>query len=117
MLTRIEIDGFKSFVDFELDLEPFTVLSGPDNSGKSNLLEAIVMLRDLVLSPDERPLVQRERGTGVELFHRADDGVPVPRFTLKADIERISLDRLAEAPAYQSFLQDLTTALKELNFR
>jgi hypothetical protein len=31
--------------------------------------------------------------------------------------ERIDLDRLAEVPAYQTFLQDLTTALKELNFR
>jgi hypothetical protein len=28
----------------------------------------------------------------------------------------VSLDRLAEVPAYQNFLQDLTTALKELNF-
>jgi predicted ATPase len=86
MITRIEIDGFKSFMDFELDLEPFTVLAGPNNSGKSNLLEAILLLRDLLMSLDERPLVQRERGTGVELFHRADDGVPVPRFELKADV-------------------------------
>ena len=85
MITRIEIDGFKSFVDFKLDLEPFTVLAGPNNSGKSNLLEAIELLRDLVLSLDERPLVQRERGTGVELFHRADDGDFVPRFVLQAD--------------------------------
>ena len=30
--------------------------------------------------------------------------------------ENISLARLAEVPAYQSFLQDLTNALKELNF-
>ncbi len=30
--------------------------------------------------------------------------------------ERIELDRLAEVPAYQSFLQDLTKALKELSF-
>jgi hypothetical protein len=30
--------------------------------------------------------------------------------------ENISLERLARVPAYQSFLQDLTTALKELNF-
>jgi hypothetical protein len=35
-------------------------------------------------------------------------------FTLIA--ERADLDRPAEDPAYQSFLQDLTTALKELNF-
>ncbi len=41
MITRIESDGFKSFVDFSLDLAPLTVLAGPNNSGKSNLLEAI----------------------------------------------------------------------------
>ena len=35
-------------------------------------------------------------------------------FTLIA--ERADLDRLAEVPAYQSFLQYLTAALKELNF-
>jgi hypothetical protein len=35
-------------------------------------------------------------------------------FTLIA--ERADLDGLAEVPAYQSFLQDLTKALKELNF-
>jgi Domain of unknown function (DUF4276) len=35
-------------------------------------------------------------------------------FTLIA--ERVDLDRLAEVPAYQSFLQYLTAALKELNF-
>lgn len=35
-------------------------------------------------------------------------------FTLIA--ERTDLDRLAEVPAYQSFLLDLTKALKELNF-
>lgn len=36
-------------------------------------------------------------------------------FTLVA--EQADLARLAELPAYQNFLQDLTTALKELNFR
>ena len=29
----------------------------------------------------------------------------------------VSLDRLAQVPAYRTFLDDLTTALKELNFR
>jgi Domain of unknown function (DUF4276) len=31
--------------------------------------------------------------------------------------DTVDLDRLTELPAYQNFLQDLTTALKELNFR
>ena len=82
MITRIEIDGFKSFVDFELDLEPFTVLAGPNNSGKSNLFEAILLLRDLHESGDGAALVKKGRGTGVELFHRADDGTTRSHFTI-----------------------------------
>lgn len=36
MLTRIEIDGFKSFLDFELDVPPFLALARPNSSGKLN---------------------------------------------------------------------------------
>jgi hypothetical protein len=55
---------------------------------------------------------------------------PDPKIVLKAVLgraydaeladylgENVSLDRLAQFPAYQLFLQDLTTALKELNFQ
>ena len=86
MITRIEIDGFKSFMDFELDLEPFTVLAGSNNSGKSNLFEAILLLRDLYPSGDGAALVKKGRGTGVELFHRADDGTAHTSFTVNAYI-------------------------------
>jgi len=82
VITRIEIDGFKSFADFELNLEPFTVLAGPNNSGKSNLFEAILLLRDLRSSGDDAALVKKGRGTGVELFHRADDGTACNSFTV-----------------------------------
>ena len=34
MITRIEIDGFKSFEGFELALNPFAVILGPNASGK-----------------------------------------------------------------------------------
>lgn len=47
MLTRLEIDGFKSLRDFAIDLEPFTVLIGPNSAGKSNILEAIALLSRL----------------------------------------------------------------------
>ena len=82
MIARIEIDGFKSFVGFELDLKPFTVLAGPNNSGKSNLLDAVTLVRDVFLELDDRPLVNRLRGTGIELFHRADDGMPGESFEI-----------------------------------
>ncbi|MGI5273848.1 AAA family ATPase [Nonomuraea sp. CA-218870] len=48
MLTRIEIDGFKSFLDFELDVPPFLALVGPNSSGKSNLLDALAFPLDAV---------------------------------------------------------------------
>jgi predicted ATP-dependent endonuclease of OLD family len=45
MLTRIEIDGFKTFRDFALDVPPFLVVLGRNASGKSNLFDAIQFLR------------------------------------------------------------------------
>ena len=39
MLKRIKIQGYKSLVDLELNLEPLCVLVGPNASGKSNFLE------------------------------------------------------------------------------
>jgi hypothetical protein len=43
MLTRLEVDGFKSLRDFSIDLEPLTVLLGPNDAGKSNILEALAL--------------------------------------------------------------------------
>src|SRR5258708_32492240 len=47
MITRIEIDGFKSFHDFALDLHPFQVFIGPNGAGKSNLFDALTLLSRL----------------------------------------------------------------------
>ena len=51
MITRIEIDGYKSFDGFALDLPPFAVLVGANASGKSNLLEAVDLLGHLIREP------------------------------------------------------------------
>ena len=87
MIIRIEIDGFKSFDKFMLDLKPFTVLAGPNNSGKSNVLEAIELVRDLELEPNGKALVGRARGTGVQLFHRTDDGTSQAYFEINVEVE------------------------------
>lgn len=39
MLTRIEIDGFKSFRSLRLDPQPFTVTFGGNAVGRSNLFD------------------------------------------------------------------------------
>lgn len=47
MITQIEIDGFKTFKDFKVELAPFQVIVGPNGSGKSNLFDALHLLSRL----------------------------------------------------------------------
>ena len=51
MITRLEVDGFKSLRDFAVDLDPFTVFIGPNSAGKSNILEALALLSRLASQP------------------------------------------------------------------
>jgi predicted ATPase len=47
MLTRLTIKGFKNLFDCEVAFGPFTCVAGINASGKSNLFDAIMFLRDL----------------------------------------------------------------------
>lgn len=58
MITRIEIDGFKSFVDFSLDLAPFTAVIGTNAGGKSNLIDAFRFLAASVKGERLRKLLR-----------------------------------------------------------
>lgn len=48
MLTRFAVKGFKSLVDVELPLSQVTVLVGPNNAGKSNILKALDFLARVI---------------------------------------------------------------------
>lgn len=69
MITRIEVDGFKSLRDFALDLEPFTVLLGPNSAGKSNVLEALALVSRLAAEPVAEAMKQG-RGRIIDQFTR-----------------------------------------------
>lgn len=43
MITSMHIQNFKCFKDFTIDLGPFNVLIGPNDSGKTSLLESILI--------------------------------------------------------------------------
>lgn len=75
MITRIEIDGFKTFERFAVNLSPLVVILGPNASGKSNLFDAIRLLSRLA-STDLRTAVKGLRGEPRELFRRHHDGGP-----------------------------------------
>jgi predicted ATPase len=73
MFTRIEIDGFKSFESFALDLRPFSVVVGANAAGKSNLFDALRLLARLA-ETDVRTSLQDLRGEPHELFRLEADG-------------------------------------------
>lgn len=73
MLTRIEVDGFKSFENLKVDLLPFTVLLGANAAGKSNLFDVIRLLSNLA-TRDVAEAIKEMRGEPLELFRRTAQG-------------------------------------------
>ncbi|WP_281688620.1 AAA family ATPase [Pseudomonas citronellolis] len=67
MLTRIEIDGFKSFEKLSLDLTPFTTIVGSNAAGKSNLFD-IIQLLSFLATRDVAEAAKEMRGDPLELF-------------------------------------------------
>jgi len=51
VLTRLEADGFKNLLGFELDLGPYTCIAGSNAVGKSNIFDAIEFLSLLADHP------------------------------------------------------------------
>ena len=73
MLTRLEIDGFKTFEDLRVDLSPFTAIVGNNAAGKSNLFDVIQLLSNLS-SRDVSEAVKDMRGEPLELFRQTAQG-------------------------------------------
>lgn len=92
MLTRIEIDGFKSFENFGLDLQPLTAIVGPNASGKSNLFDALRFV-SLLAQTDARSAMIDLRGQPEELFRRTPDGIANRMtFALEVLLDREGID-------------------------
>ncbi|AGY58676.1 AAA family ATPase [Gloeobacter kilaueensis] len=85
MLTRIEIDGFKTFEDFGIDIGPLLVVLGPNATGKSNLFDAIRFLSNLA-SKDLRSAVKGLRGEPHELFRIQPDGQPGTKMSFAVEL-------------------------------
>lgn len=91
MLTRLRVCGFKSLADAEIRFGPFTCIAGTNGSGKSNLFDAILFLRDLAdHSIIEAAHRVRDRTGGKKadlraLFTRTTQG-SVSNIVLEADL-------------------------------
>lgn len=85
MITRIEIDGFKTFRNLALDIAPFQAIVGANGAGKSNLFDAITLLSSLADS-DIRTAFRGMRGEPSQLFTIFPDGSSLPRMRLAVEM-------------------------------
>jgi len=85
MITRIEIDGFKTFDNFKIELSPFVVIAGANGSGKSNLFDAILLLSRLA-ETDLKSAFQEQRGEARELFTQYSDGSYANKMRFQIDV-------------------------------
>ena len=97
MLRRFAVRGFKSLHDVEIELAPLVVLMGPNAAGKSNVLEALLLLSRLATEQTlsgafEAPL----RGYPLEAFSFSERGLeglfeqPSADLFLEAEIEGLA---------------------------
>lgn len=59
MLTRIEIKGYRSLRDVNLEMKGLNVLIGPNNSGKSNFLDVFALMSDAAYGKLEEGIAKR----------------------------------------------------------
>ena len=85
VITRLEIDGFKSFADFAVDIPPFVAIVGPNASGKSNLFDAMVLLSRIMVMPLSEAL-GAGRGQPAEQFRRRGDGMAAGRMSFAVEV-------------------------------
>lgn len=65
---RIEVKGYKSIREMALDLAPLNVLIGANGAGKSNLIQAFGLLREIV--QERLQVAVRHAGRAARLLHR-----------------------------------------------
>lgn len=85
MITKIEINGFKSFEGFQMSFSPFVVVAGTNASGKSNLFDAIRLLSALA-DKDLKTAFAKQRGSYLELFTQYSKKLYSPKIELSIDL-------------------------------
>lgn len=80
MLTDLTLSQFKSWEKVELRLAPFTGLFGSNSSGKSSIIQAILMMKQTVESPDRAQVLNlgdekgmTQLGTFRDVVHKHTD--------------------------------------------
>jgi predicted ATPase len=110
MLKRVKIQGYKSLVDVEVQLQPLTVLFGPNASGKSNFLDALQLLSRIATSENLRSaFAPPYRGTPLESFTFGPDGIQGLLMQ-----ERVSFSIEVDVELSQAIIDSVNQQIREL---
>lgn len=84
MITKIEIDGFKTFRNFSMEFSPLTLIAGTNASGKSNLFDALHLLSRMS-ETDLKTAFSEQRGDASELFTQYSEDKLCSKMSFKAE--------------------------------
>jgi predicted ATPase len=91
-ITRITVKGFKSIADeCSIEIRPLTILAGANSSGKSSIMQPILMMKQTLEAPyDPGPLLidgPNVRFTSAEQFLSQLDGEVMGKFSMGLEVE------------------------------
>lgn len=89
MLTRLEVDGFKNLLKFEVNFGPFNCIAGSNGVGKSNILDAIhflSLLADNSLTDAARQVRGERQSADVRDLFWTDGEERAEKFSLAAEM-------------------------------
>ncbi|BAY88905.1 MULTISPECIES: AAA family ATPase [unclassified Tolypothrix] len=99
----------------EIELQPLNVLIGSNTSGKSNLIEAIGILR---ATPKDLPAAFRQGGGISEFLWKGNKDIPIAKFTISVDYpkELKTLFYSINFTKYQQKIELLDEEIKDKNY-
>ena len=127
-MKHLKVENYKSLENLSLDIRSFMVFVGPNNSGKSNIFDALTFLSDFVKGETEARRAVQERGGFGSIVYDGDLGRSI-RFEVSGtlDIEgekrsyryriKFSGDRDLEIASTMRRSSSWRTASSSLNFR
>lgn len=92
MIRRVRIRGYKSLEDVDVELQPLTIVFGPNAAGKSNLFDALALLSRMATRRTIKDAFDDHRGAPLEAFFFGPQGIsgllkkPSAAFSIQVDV-------------------------------
>jgi predicted ATPase len=86
-LKKLRLENFRKFKEADFEFKPITILVGPNNSGKSSLIKALLLLRDNVVNKWQDIRFGTETNHRILSFAHALNDPQKEQFSIKCEYE------------------------------